>query len=65
MRVYMRPIGSMGDNLIIYAMICAAAVVSTNAILNFLRERDKRNGQIVDPDQYKISKILKEILKGH
>ena len=55
----------MGDNLIIYAMICAAAVVSTNAILNFLRERDKRNGQIVDPDQYKISKILKEILKGH
>lgn len=49
----------------IFAMICAAAVVFTNAFLSFLRERDQKNGQIVNPDQYKITKILKEILKGH
>lgn len=55
----------MGENIMVFAMVCAAAVVFTNGLLSFLRERDKRNGQIVDPDQYKISKILKEILKGH
>lgn len=54
----------MSENLMLFAMICAAAVVFTNALLSFLRERDKRSGQIVDPNQYKISKILKEILKG-
>lgn len=55
----------MHDNVILFAMICAAAVVFTNAALSFLRERDKRNCHIVNPDQYRISKILKEILKGH
>lgn len=54
----------MGENIMIFSMICAAAVVFTNAFLSFLQERDKRNGRIVDPDQYKILNIIKEILKG-
>lgn len=47
--------------LTIFCIICAFIIVITRLILELMEERDRARGYMINPDEYKISGLLKLI----
>jgi Trm5-related predicted tRNA methylase len=49
--------------LTVFCIICAFIIVVTRLILEIMEERDRARGCMINPDEYKISGLLKLIWK--
>lgn len=49
--------------LTVFCIICAFIIVVTRLILELMEERDRARGYMINPDEYKISGLLKLIWK--
>lgn len=53
----------MAKNVEIFIIITAVVIALVRVILSFMEEKDRAKGMVVNPKEYKMSFIVKQILK--